>query len=107
MTDHEQVDAVVDEVTRTVGPIDVLVDNAGYRVEGPLEEASMADVRAQFEVSVFGVVAVTKAVLSSMRARRSGHVIFITSMGGLRAFSGAWLAAAPRSAIRPRPARRC
>ncbi|GAA1976077.1 oxidoreductase [Catenulispora subtropica] len=88
VTDHDRVDAVVAEVAQTVGPIDVLVNNAGYGVEGPLEEVSMADMRAQFEVNVFGVVAVTKAVLPSMRARRSGHIFFITSMGGLRAFSG-------------------
>lgn len=88
VTDHEQVDAVVEDVTRTLGPVEVLVNNAGYGVEGPLEEVSMADVRAQFDVNVFGVIAVTKAVLPGMRARRGGHVIFITSMGGLRAFSG-------------------
>ncbi|MEU3985983.1 oxidoreductase [Streptomyces sp. NPDC026672] len=88
VTDHDQVRAVVDEVTRTVAPVDVLVNNAGYGVEGTLEEASLDDARAQFEVNVFGVLAVTKAVLPSMRERRSGAVVFITSMGGLRAFAG-------------------
>lgn len=88
VTDHDQVTTVVEEVTEAVAPIDVLVNNAGYGVEGTLEEASLADARAQFDVNVFGVIAVTKAVLPSMRERRTGHVFFITSMGGLRAFAG-------------------
>ncbi|MEE1670668.1 oxidoreductase [Streptomyces sp. WAC07094] len=88
VTDHDQVTTVVEEVTEAVAPIDVLVNNAGYGVEGTLEEASLADARAQFDVNVFGVIAVTKAVLPSMRERRIGHVFFITSMGGLRAFAG-------------------
>lgn len=88
VTDHDQVTAVVDEVTETVGPLDVLINNAGYGVEGTLEESSLADARAQFDVNVFGVIAVTKAVLPSMRERRIGHIFFITSMGGLRAFPG-------------------
>ncbi|MET8647394.1 oxidoreductase [Streptomyces sp. NPDC004675] len=99
VTDHDQVTAVVEEVTRAVAPIDVLVNNAGYGVEGTLEEASLADARAQFDVNVFGVIAVTKAVLPSMRERRTGHVFFITSMGGLRAFAGLSLYHASKYAV--------
>ncbi|MEU0950605.1 oxidoreductase [Streptomyces canus] len=88
VTDHEQVTSVIDEVTRHIAPIDVLVNNAGYGVEGVLEEVSLDDARAQFEVNVFGVIAVTKAVLPSMRERRAGQICFITSMGGLRGFPG-------------------
>jgi len=78
-----------DEVLRTVArveheiaPIDVLINNAGYGVEGTLEESSMEILREQFEVNVFGAVAVLKAVLPNMRKRRSGRIINITSMAG-------------------------
>lgn len=69
-------------------PIDVLVNNAGYGLEGAVEEVSLAEARAQFEVNVFGVLAVTQAVLPSMRARRAGHIVNIASVGGLTAFPG-------------------
>ncbi|MGK5640580.1 oxidoreductase [Streptomyces sp. URMC 126] len=83
VTDHDAVDTVVDEAERDLGPVDVLVANAGYGHEGLVEESSMGDLRRQFEVNVFGTVAVIKAVLPHMRKRRSGHIIAITSMGGL------------------------
>jgi short-subunit dehydrogenase len=69
-------------------PIDVLVNNAGYGLEGLIEESSMADLRQQFAVNVFGPVAVMRAVLPFMRARRSGRIINITSMGGFTTFPG-------------------
>ncbi len=71
-----------------MGPIDVLVNNAGYGVEGLLEEASMEVLRDQFEVNVFGAVAAMKAVAPFMRQRRSGRIINITSMGGLITMPG-------------------
>ena len=76
----------IDGVESEHGPIDVLVVNAGYGHEGILEETTMEDVRRQFEVNVFGAVATIKAALPHMRARRSGHIFTITSMGGLRTF---------------------
>jgi NAD(P)-dependent dehydrogenase (short-subunit alcohol dehydrogenase family) len=82
VTDDGQVDSVVGEVEKTVGPIDVLVNSAGYGHEGALEESSMDDLRQQFAVNVFGAVAMMKAVLPHMRARRRGHILNITSMGG-------------------------
>ncbi|MEU6697723.1 oxidoreductase [Pseudonocardia sp. NPDC046786] len=88
VTDADAVLSTVTEVERTVGPVDVLVANAGYGHEGLLEETSMAELRRQFEVNVFGAVAVIKAVLPGMRARRSGHILGVTSMGGLRTFPG-------------------
>ena len=74
---------VIDEIEATLCPIDVLVNNAGYGHEGIIEESPMEELRKQFEVNVFGAVAVIKAVLPYMRKRRSGHIINVTSMGGL------------------------
>jgi NAD(P)-dependent dehydrogenase (short-subunit alcohol dehydrogenase family) len=78
----------VAEIESSVGAIDVLVNNAGYGSEGPVEEVPMAEVRRQFEVNVFGAVAMIQAVLPSMRQRRRGHILNITSMGGLVTFPG-------------------
>ena len=73
---------VVAQVEEEVGPIDVLVNNAGYGYEGAIEEALSADIRAQFDVNVFGAISVIQAVLPYMRKRRSGHIINITSICG-------------------------
>ncbi len=88
VTDSVHVPQVVSEVEDQVGSIDVLVNNAGYGMEGPIEEVSLEEIRRQFEVNVFGAVAVTQAVLPFMRKRRSGRILNITSMGGLVTFPG-------------------
>jgi NAD(P)-dependent dehydrogenase (short-subunit alcohol dehydrogenase family) len=80
--------AVVAQVEARIGPIDVLVNNAGYGHEGTIEESPLEDLRKQFEVNVFGAVAVIKAVLPYMRQRRQGHILNITSMGGMVTFPG-------------------
>jgi NAD(P)-dependent dehydrogenase (short-subunit alcohol dehydrogenase family) len=82
VTDFDAIDGVVAGIEAAVGPIDVLVNNAGYGHEGIMEEAPLAEMRRQFDVNVFGPVAMMKAVLPFMRARRRGHVVNITSMGG-------------------------
>jgi len=81
VTDHAAVQRVVTQVEQHA-PVDVLINNAGYGHEGILEESPMEELRRQFEVNVFGVVAVIRAFLPYMRARRRGRIINITSMGG-------------------------
>src|SRR5262249_10110476 len=75
VTDFRAISEAVEQAERTVGPIDVLVNNAGYGHEGILEESSLDDMRRQFETNVFGAVAMIKAVLPGMRARRSGRIV--------------------------------
>ena len=82
VTDVDAVDGVIAGIEAEVGPIDVLVNNAGYGHEGILEESPLSDMRRQFDVNVFGPVAMIKAVLPFMRARRRGHILNVTSMGG-------------------------
>ncbi|WP_042270449.1 oxidoreductase [Paraburkholderia heleia] len=82
VTDFDAIDGVVEEIEASVGPVDVLVNNAGYGHEGVMEESPLAEMRKQFDVNVFGAVAMMKAVLPFMRARRRGHILNITSMGG-------------------------
>jgi NAD(P)-dependent dehydrogenase (short-subunit alcohol dehydrogenase family) len=88
VTDEAGVHDAVDGIAAQHGTIDVVVNNAGYGLEGAIEEVSLDQVRRQFEVNVFGAVAVMQAVLPHMRKQRSGHIINITSMGGLTAFPG-------------------
>lgn len=88
VTDVEAIDAVVGEVEATLGPIDVLVNNAGYGHEGVMEESPLAELRRQFDVNVFGAVAMMKALLPGMRARRAGRILNITSMGGFITMPG-------------------
>ncbi len=86
--DYAAVERTVVDVESTVGPIDVLVNNAGYGHEGLVEESPVEELIQQFEVNVFGAVAAIKAVLPFMRQRRRGHILNITSMGGLMTFPG-------------------
>ncbi|MBB5736405.1 NAD(P)-dependent dehydrogenase (short-subunit alcohol dehydrogenase family) [Xanthomonas arboricola] len=82
VTDFAAIDGVIAEVEENVGPVDVLVNNAGYGHEGIMEESPLEEMRRQFDVNVFGAVAMMKAVLPYMRQRRRGHILNITSMGG-------------------------
>src|SRR5690606_37149219 len=88
VTDEASVRRGVEEAEKKTGGIDVLVNNAGYGLAGAVEEVTLDQVRAQFEVNVFGAVAMMQAVLPSMRKRRSGAIVNVTSMGGLTAFPG-------------------
>ncbi|KOR19067.1 oxidoreductase [Burkholderia cenocepacia] len=82
VTDFERIDGVVADIEANVGPVDVLVNNAGYGHEGIMEEAPLDEMRRQLDVNVFGAVAMMKAVVPFMRERRRGRILNITSMGG-------------------------
>lgn len=82
VTDFARIDSVVAAIEATHGPVDVVVNNAGYGHEGIFEESPLEEMRRQFDVNVFGAVAVTKAFVPYFRKRRTGHILNITSMGG-------------------------
>lgn len=88
VTDDDAVSSVVGDIEERVGPIDVLIANAGYGHEGVFEESPLSELRAQFAVNVFGVAATVQAVLPFMRKRRAGHVFAVSSMGGLMTVPG-------------------
>jgi NAD(P)-dependent dehydrogenase (short-subunit alcohol dehydrogenase family) len=88
VTDEKAVFATVKDVESTVGPIHVVIANAGYGLEGIFEETPLSELRAQFETNVFGVAATLQAALPYMRGRRGGHLMAVTSMGGLMAPAG-------------------
>ena len=88
VTRPQDIADAVREAESRFGRIDVLVNNAGYGYLSAVEEGEDDEVRAMFEANVFGLVNVIKAVLPGMRARRRGHIVNISSMGGLIGFPG-------------------
>ncbi|WP_395408382.1 oxidoreductase [Pseudoduganella sp. UC29_106] len=87
----EEIVAGVDTILAQTGGVDVLVNNAGFGLYGPVEEIGIDEARYQFEVNLFGAARLTQLLLPSMRDRRSGYVVNITSMGGkMYSALGAW-----------------
>lgn len=88
VTDIDVVPIAVADAESRFGHVDVLVNNAGYGHEGIFEESPLEEMRRQFEVNVFGAVAVTQAFVPRFRERRRGHIVNITSMGGFVTMPG-------------------
>jgi NAD(P)-dependent dehydrogenase (short-subunit alcohol dehydrogenase family) len=83
VTDDRQARAVIAEAERAFGRIDVLVNNAGYGYLAAVEEGEEPEIRSMFEVNFFAVASLIRLVLPGMRARRCGHIVNISSVGGL------------------------
>jgi len=83
VTEFDTIPGFVDAIVRDYGRVDVLINNAGFAVAGFAEDLKLEEIRMQFETNFFGTVALTQAVLPVMRRRKSGHIIMISSIGGL------------------------
>ncbi len=99
VTDAGQITAAAQAAEARFGRVDVLVNNAGYGYQASVEEGVEAEVRAQFDANVFGLFAMTRALLPGMRARRKGHVINISSVAGFVGFPGSGYYAASKHAV--------
>ncbi len=98
-TNEEQAIAAAAAGIAKFGKIDVLVNNAGYGLLSAVEEATSKEVFNNFNVNVFGVLNTTRAILPYMREKRSGHIINISSIGGLSAYFGWGVYGATKFAI--------
>src|SRR5580693_1120328 len=99
VTDAGQVDSAVTQAFAQFGQVDVLVNNAGYGVAGAIEEVSEAEFMPMFETNVFGLLKVTRAFLPYLRKQRRGHILNISSIGGLIAGPGIGLYNATKFAV--------
>jgi NAD(P)-dependent dehydrogenase (short-subunit alcohol dehydrogenase family) len=99
VTNPEQVTSAVRQAEKRFGGVDVLVNNAGYGYRAAVEEGDAADVRALFETHFMGTVAMIKALLPGMRARRSGAIVNISSIGAQLTVVGSGYYAAAKAAI--------
>jgi NADP-dependent 3-hydroxy acid dehydrogenase YdfG len=88
VTDEAQAHAAAAAAVKRFGRIDILVNNAGFGLLGAVEEATAQEIEALYRTNVFGLLAVTRAVLPHMRERRSGHIFNLSSVGGYRSGPG-------------------
>jgi NADP-dependent 3-hydroxy acid dehydrogenase YdfG len=86
VTEPDSIEAAITQAIEKFGAIDVVVNNAGYALMGPFEACDLNQIRRQFETNVFGLMAVSQAVLPHFRARKSGTLINISSIGGRLTF---------------------
>ena len=99
VADQAQIAAAARAAEKQFGQVDVLVNNAGYGYQAPIEEGEETEIRAQFEANVFGLFAMTRALLPGMRQRRKGHIINITSVAGFIGYPGSGYYAASKHAV--------
>jgi NAD(P)-dependent dehydrogenase (short-subunit alcohol dehydrogenase family) len=99
VTDKEQISTAVQQAQARFGGIDVLVNNAGYGYRAAVEEADDADVRQLFDTNLFGAVDMIKAVLPDMRAKRSGAILNISSIGARISPAGSGYYSATKAAL--------
>jgi len=99
VTDRTQVAAAVQLAAQRFGGVDVLINNAGYGYRSAVEEADESDVQALFATNFFGTVAMIKAVLPSMRSRRTGTIVNLSSIAGRQAAPGSGYYAATKFAV--------
>ena len=99
VTDEEMVRDAIGRAERLTGGLDVVVNNAGRGLTGAIEETSLDEARALFEVNIFGPLAVIRAALPYLRSRKSGHIVNITSVSGLAAWAGTGIYGASKFAL--------
>ncbi len=99
LRDEQNISEVANAAEVKLGGLDVLVNNAGYGLVCAIEEASAAEVFDQFQVNVFGQLAMIRAVLPFMRARRAGHIVNVTSVSGLATWAGTGIYCASKFAF--------
>ena len=99
LRDEAAVAAAVGAAEQWLGAIDYAVNNAGFGMVGAIEEVSLSEIQALFDINLFAAIRVIQAVLPGMRARRQGHIVNITSVSGLAPWAGTGIYGASKYAL--------